>query len=167
MGPGSVLQSRANLLKDGRVAVPARKLQSSVRTRLFRYGSRPTGRVPARRIFPVSRVIPFLFPVCEPFIRQMTGGPAPSNLVGDPSSFRANRRAPRAASALTTPCSRQLSGRGNELLEEVYGKYNELKALLHSYEELLRKDDKAPLWATIPNYALQSAGESPPIERSR
>ncbi|XP_051942036.1 SUN domain-containing protein 1-like [Hippocampus zosterae] len=75
--------------------------------------------------------IPIVWILCEPFIRQMTGAPAPSNL---------------------------LSGRGNELLEEVYGKYNELKALLHSYEELMRKDDKAPLWATVPNYALQSAG---------
>ncbi|XP_061632810.1 SUN domain-containing protein 1-like [Phyllopteryx taeniolatus] len=56
--------------------------------------------------------------------------------------------------------SNMISGRGNELLEEFYAKYNELKARLNSYEEMMRRDGKAPLWATVPNYALESAGAS-------
>ncbi|XP_019734551.1 SUN domain-containing protein 3-like isoform X2 [Hippocampus comes] len=96
-----------------------------------RRAPRRNGVLRLARNYLIPICIPIVWILCEPFIRQMTGGPAPSNL---------------------------LSGRGNELLEEVYGKYNELKALLNSYEELMRKDDKAPLWATIPNYALQSAG---------
>ncbi|KAM9787494.1 SUN domain-containing protein 3-like isoform 3-T3 [Syngnathus typhle] len=68
--------------------------------------------------------IPALWILCEPLVRQMAGGPAPSNAM---------------------------AGRGNELLEEVYTAYNELKELLH-----IRKED--PSWTSIPNYALQSAG---------
>ncbi|XP_057714517.1 SUN domain-containing protein 3-like isoform X2 [Corythoichthys intestinalis] len=56
--------------------------------------------------------------------------------------------------------TRQISGRSNELVEEFYKKFNELKARLNSYEELIRKDNKAPLWANVPNYALESAGAS-------
>ncbi|XP_061676288.1 SUN domain-containing protein 3-like [Syngnathoides biaculeatus] len=94
---------------------------------------RRSGVLRLARNYLIPICIPVLWILCEPFIRQMTGGSTPSNVI---------------------------SARGNELLEEFYAKYNELKARLNSYEEMMRKDANAPLWATVPNYALESAGAS-------
>ncbi|XP_077421229.1 SUN domain-containing protein 3-like isoform X2 [Vanacampus margaritifer] len=94
---------------------------------------RGSGVLRLARSYIIPIFIPVLWILCEPFIRQMTGGSTPFN---------------------------SLSGRGNELLEDIYGKYNELKSVLNSYEELIRKDDKAPLWGSVANYALESAGAS-------
>ncbi|XP_077476475.1 SUN domain-containing protein 3-like isoform X2 [Stigmatopora argus] len=85
------------------------------------------------RLYLIPLCIPVFWILCELLIGQMTDGTVSPNSI---------------------------SGRGNELLEEFYSKFNELKARLNSYEELIRKDEKEPMWANVPNYALESAGAS-------
>ncbi|XP_054653027.1 SUN domain-containing protein 3-like [Dunckerocampus dactyliophorus] len=79
----------------------------------------------------ITILISVLWLLCESSIRQMTGFLAPSYLF---------------------------SGRSNELSEEAFVKYNELLARVKAYEQ--QKDDKAPPWASVPNFALKSAGAS-------
>ncbi|XP_077587045.1 SUN domain-containing protein 3-like [Stigmatopora nigra] len=85
------------------------------------------------RLYLIPLCIPVFWILCELLIGQMTNGTVSPNSI---------------------------SGRGNELLEEFYSKFNELKTRLNSYEELIRKDEKEPMWANVPNYALESAGAS-------
>nr|XP_057947349.1 SUN domain-containing protein 3-like [Doryrhamphus excisus] len=77
----------------------------------------------------ITILISLLWLLCESSVRQMTGFLAPSYLF---------------------------SGHSNELSEEAFGRCNDLMARMKAWEQ--QKDIRAPLWASVPNFALKSAG---------
>ncbi|XP_061898407.1 SUN domain-containing protein 3-like isoform X1 [Entelurus aequoreus] len=86
------------------------------------------------RKYIITILMGVLWFLCEPSIRQMTGFPAPSYLFSEG---------------------------GAELPEEFSKMYNDVLERLKAFEQkVLEIDDKPPPWASIPNFALKSAGAS-------